>query len=107
MRFEGKHHHFKHIANVTGNFKNIPLTIAKRHQRYMCYQLLQREDYLCDKVESGRSEYLAALQCYYLIFISAERVLLSTLNESALIAASLSILPESQVLRCVLNRCVQ
>ncbi|XP_013413276.1 uncharacterized protein LOC106175700 [Lingula anatina] len=32
MRFEGKHNFFKRIAHVTCNFKNIPKTMALRHQ---------------------------------------------------------------------------
>ena len=40
MRFEAKHSYFKHIARVIGNFKNIPKTMALRHQHFMCYQLI-------------------------------------------------------------------
>ena len=32
MRFEGKHSYFKDIAHKTKNFKNLPLSLAKRHQ---------------------------------------------------------------------------
>ena len=38
MRYEGKLNYFKQIAR-SGNYKNITLTLAKRHQRWLSYQL--------------------------------------------------------------------
>ena len=38
MRYESKLQFFKR-ASCLGNFKNIALTVAERHQRWMCYQL--------------------------------------------------------------------
>ena len=38
MRFEGKNRLFKDM--IGHNFKNIPLTLARQHQEWMCYQLL-------------------------------------------------------------------
>ena len=38
MRFEGKLKYFKGIAQ-RGNFKNVSLSLAKRHQRWLSYQL--------------------------------------------------------------------
>lgn len=35
MRFEGKHKYFKKIINTTGNFKNVPHTLANQHQLYL------------------------------------------------------------------------
>lgn len=32
MRFEGKHQQFKNIPKITKNFKNLPKTLAERHQ---------------------------------------------------------------------------
>lgn len=38
MRLEGKNSQIKRL--VGKNFKNLPKTVAERHQRYMCLQLL-------------------------------------------------------------------
>ena len=87
-----------------GNFKNIPKTLAKRHQRYMCYQMLNPDEYLCDKVTHGRGKCNHSLVYFYnMNLLIAEKVLLSTLEESALIVSSLSTSPESQVFRFVLE----
>ena len=37
MRFEGKHNYFKDLAHRVKCFKNIPKTMALRHQNLMCY----------------------------------------------------------------------
>lgn len=39
MRFEGKHNYFKDLAHRVKCFKNIPKTLARRHQRLVCYNL--------------------------------------------------------------------
>ena len=41
---EAKHSFFKRIAQQQGNFKNVPLSVAKRHQRLMC-ALLNNADF--------------------------------------------------------------
>ena len=46
MRYEAKHSFFKHLSDVVRNFKNIPKTLASRHQHYMCYQMLDSTTYL-------------------------------------------------------------
>ena len=38
MRNEAKNAYFKEIAQI-GNFKNLPLSIANRHQRLLCAHL--------------------------------------------------------------------
>lgn len=38
MRYESKLQFFKRASHL-GNFKNIALTVAQRHQRWMCYQI--------------------------------------------------------------------
>lgn len=38
MRFEAKNHYIKMLVGL--NFKNIPKSVATRHQYYMCLQLL-------------------------------------------------------------------
>ena len=42
MRYEAKLNLFKSTAHL-GNFKNIALTLAQRHQHWMCYQLSSGE----------------------------------------------------------------
>lgn len=37
MRFEGKHNYFKDLAHRLKCFKNIPKSLASRHQRLVCY----------------------------------------------------------------------
>lgn len=39
MRFEGKHKFFKKVIHETQNFNNVPLTLARRHQRMMANHL--------------------------------------------------------------------
>ena len=39
MHFEGKHSFFKNLASRIRNFKNIHLSLAKRHQAWACYYL--------------------------------------------------------------------
>ena len=39
MRFESKHSYFKDLAHRVKCFKNIPYTMAERHQEAMCYHL--------------------------------------------------------------------
>ena len=46
MRYEAKHSHFKHLARVIANFKNMAKTLAMRHQMYMCYHLSNPVGYL-------------------------------------------------------------
>ena len=40
MRFEGKNGYFKDLINC--NFRNVPLSLANRHQLYLCRRLLHR-----------------------------------------------------------------
>ena len=42
MRFEAKNGHFKRL--VKENFKNIPYSLAKQAQLYMCHHLLSSPD---------------------------------------------------------------
>ena len=37
MRFEGKHNYFKDLAHRVRCYKNIPKTLARRHQHMMSY----------------------------------------------------------------------
>ena len=38
MRMEAKNSYFKRMAQI-GNFKNIPLSVARRHQKFICAYL--------------------------------------------------------------------
>lgn len=59
MRMEAKNSYFKRAAQI-GNFKNIALSVANRHQRLMC-ALLNSTDFFNKSVEKLPSK---------LIFIS-------------------------------------
>ena len=39
IRYEGKHAYFKRRAKQIGNFINLPLTLAYRHELWMCQQI--------------------------------------------------------------------
>lgn len=39
MRMEAKHSYFKHVAQISNCFKNVPYLVAKRHQRLLCCHL--------------------------------------------------------------------
>ena len=39
MRFEAKHHYFKRLVGTINNFKNIELSLARRHQALQAYLL--------------------------------------------------------------------
>ena len=49
MRFEAKHSYFKQISHSIGNFINLPLTLASRHQQSQCLSL-NSSNYLYPKV---------------------------------------------------------
>ncbi len=51
MRMEAKNSYFKRIAQL-GNFVNLPLSVAKRHQRLLCAHL-QGKFFLYDDLECG------------------------------------------------------
>ena len=38
MRYEAKHSYFKDVAQKTKCFKNIPKSLAERHQSLLCYK---------------------------------------------------------------------
>ncbi len=39
MRYEAKHSYFKRLAVSSGNFINLPYTLAKRNQEGLCYRI--------------------------------------------------------------------
>ena len=51
MRMEAKNSYFKRIGQI-GNFKNLPLSVARRHQHLLC-GYLQGNFFSYDKLESG------------------------------------------------------
>ena len=53
MRFEAKHHYFKRLAQGMNNFKNLPKTLAMRHQRLQCYWLSENDSFLSLITEAG------------------------------------------------------
>ena len=51
MRFEAKHASFKTMARTTGNFINLPFTLAKRHQIWVIHQIGKSiDDYLTQEI---------------------------------------------------------
>ena len=56
MRFEAKHHYFKRLAQGMNNLKNLPKTLAVRHQRLQCYSLCEENGYLKPVSETGPGE---------------------------------------------------
>lgn len=69
MRFEAKHRFFKHLAKVTGNFKNILKTLATRHQRYMTWLLSEPKYYLQETVECGKCKFDIIMNIMIIIII--------------------------------------
>ena len=53
MRYEAKHHYFKHLAIVIGNFINLPFSLAKRHQESVAYKLMTAAGNLSSFIEKG------------------------------------------------------
>ena len=49
MRFEGKHYPFKQLASSIKNWKNIAMSLAKRHQLQQCYVF---SDFMSKQVET-------------------------------------------------------
>jgi len=59
MRMEAKNSYFKRIAQQ-GNFKNISLSVAKRHQKLMC-ALLQSDDFFEKALDKSNGKYIYVL----------------------------------------------
>lgn len=53
MRYEAKHHYFKRLAILIGNWINLPFSLAKRHQEGLCYRLQSSEGALTSFIEKG------------------------------------------------------
>lgn len=45
MRYEAKHRYFKKIAMNMGNYTNVALTLAERHQLQACYFMSEKDKY--------------------------------------------------------------
>ena len=53
MRYEAKHHYFKKLSTVVGNFTNLPYTLSMRHQRWMCYKMNSLGNHESSFLEKG------------------------------------------------------
>ena len=53
MRFEAKHSYFKKLSQKIGNYKNISLTLAKRHQLMTCYNNLDNTSLIQNDLQIG------------------------------------------------------
>ena len=51
MRMEAKNSYFKKVARIS-NFKNVPYSVAKRHQRLLCAHL-QGQFFSYDELQCG------------------------------------------------------
>ena len=62
MRFKAKHQNFKDLAGRLDNFKKIAKTLASRHQRYLCYNLLNTHQFAAlgtdGTKEVGKCDYI-------------------------------------------------
>ena len=56
MRMEAKNSYFKRIAQL-GNFRNIPLSVAGRHQKLMC-AFINSSDFFEKSISSACSEFV-------------------------------------------------
>ena len=68
MRFEAKNHYIKRLVGL--NFKNIPKSVATRHQYYMCLRQLSPPGmstnflYIGDKIGKGITVHVVYLYTY-------------------------------------------
>ncbi|XP_028407455.1 uncharacterized protein LOC114530067 [Dendronephthya gigantea] len=53
MRYEAKHHYFKKLSTIIGNFTNLPYTLAMRHQQWISYKLNSSGNYESSFLEKG------------------------------------------------------
>lgn len=54
MRYEAKHSFFKKLSSIIGNYINLPLTMAKRHQHLQCYRMVCPEKFLHKDLTFGK-----------------------------------------------------
>ena len=81
MRFEAKHSYFKKMANTLGNYKNLPKSLASRHQHLVSYQMSNPERfgryYIADAVKTSEgvyknsSTYVYHWHALYILYINA------------------------------------
>ncbi len=69
MRFEPKHDYFRRLGQGMTNFKNLPKTLAVRHQCLQCYWLCEEDVYLKPVPETGPGEkYFMFCVCLCIIY---------------------------------------
>ena len=69
MRYESKHSYFKKLAQSIGNFTNVEITLAKRHQYLQCYQHLNTATLLQENTEVGPGKQHAHSYMHELLYI--------------------------------------
>lgn len=74
LRFEGKHGYFKQIAQITRNFKNIPKTMARRHQMTLSDQLLNNQVLHLKPVECGKGSLAPLVDFAHYQHVIAEEI---------------------------------
>ena len=97
MRMEAKNSYFKKIARI-GNFKNIPYSVAKRHQRLLC-AYLQGQFFTHDELQCGPCEYIIIIIIIVGNYLHQPTYFLgkgaNSLNEENLKEEILRLLPET------------
>lgn len=66
MRFEANNSYFKRLSNGMFNFKNLPKSLAFRHQKLQCYHLAEEGGYLRTFVEIGSGRVQIKCMCHYM-----------------------------------------
>lgn len=75
MRMEAKNAYFKDAAKIS-NFKNVPFSVARRHQRLLCAHL-QGSFFTYDCLESGPCKSRLAGSSIQIIFAGRSIMVLS------------------------------
>lgn len=85
MTYEAKHAYFKHLVRITGNFKNILKTLSLRHQRYVCFHLVEPDSFLghCDYIGKGIYRSIMYNTYNYSQFIIGTEIRIESLDESS------------------------
>ncbi|XP_046848549.1 uncharacterized protein LOC124442066 isoform X2 [Xenia sp. Carnegie-2017] len=66
MRYEAKHSYFKRLASYLGNFTNVALSLAERHQTRSCY-LRNQPIAKKPKIDSAKEIVAKDSEHYYLL----------------------------------------
>ena len=74
MRMEAKNSYFKRVAQI-GNFKNIALTVARRHQKLVCA-------YLNDKNFFGKLIFKSSRKLVFILWVALIYLVIPSIDEA-------------------------